>query len=235
MFSDVESKEKHTVKAEEFGRLVAVCASLEFQVMASYLLPLVVVGYYTGLRPSELKRLAKDDVDLETGVIWVPKSKTKSGLRYITLKKQAWDVLRFWLTKTKGRWVFPSPRKPGTYIQDFGRAFEKAAKKAGLTGISPDCLRHTFATRVNRKVRRQSDLREMMGHSKDRHTLPYLHEELEDKRAAVEALPVPANFTTVLETWKRGPDPDEGQVPVPEELIMVGPWGLEPQTSTVSR
>jgi integrase len=232
MFSDVEYREKHVLKVEGFGRLVAVCASLEFQVRAPFLLPLVVVGAYTGLRPSELKRLAKEDVDLETGVIWVAKSKTKSGVRYILLKKEASDVLRSWLTKTTGKWVFPSPRKPGAYIQDFGRAFDKACKKAELTGISPDCLRHTFATRVKHNLRRLSDLREMMGHSKDRHTMPYLH--LEDKRAAVEAFPVPANFTTVLGMWEGGSEPDEGQVQVPQEVVMVGPWGLEPQTSTVS-
>jgi integrase len=212
MFSDIEYKEKRVLKGEEFGRLVEVCSSLEFQVRAPFLFPLVVVGAYTGLRPSELKRLAKEDVDLETGVIWVAKSKTKSGVRYVPLKREALDVLRSWLMKTKGRWVFPSPRKPGAYIQDFGRIFEKAAKKAGLTGISPDCLRHTFATRVRQSLRRPSDLREMMGHSKDRHTMPYLHEELEDKRAAVEALPVPANFTTVLEKWKEEARQDARQV-----------------------
>jgi len=235
LFSGVENREKRPLKVDEFGRLVEVCASLEFQVTAPYLFPLVVVGAFAGLRPSELMRLSKEDVDLEIGIIWVRKSKIPSGIRYVPLKKEAWEVLRYWLPRTKGKWVFPSPKMPGAHIKDFGKAFDKAVKQAGLQGITPDCLRHTFATKTKRHVRRLSDLREMMGHSSDRHTMPYLHEELEDKRAAVEALPVPANFTTVLEKWKEEPRQDTRQVRDSQGVEMVGPWGLEPQTSTVSR
>ena len=197
--------------------------------------PLVVVGAYTGLRPSELIRLAKDDVDLEVRVVWVGKSKTPTGVRYVPLKTEAGSVLRYWLPRTKGKWLFPSPKTTGAHIKDFGKAFEKAAKQAGLQGITPDCFRHTFATEVNRRARRGSDLREMMGHSKDRHREPYLHQELEDKRAAVEALPVPANSTAVLEQWKEELHPEDPEVSDSEGVEMVGPWGLEPQTSTVSR
>jgi integrase len=234
MFADVEYKEKRVLKVEELGRLVAVCASLEFQVTARHLLPLVVVGYFEGLRPSEMTRLPKDNVDLEVGIIWVEKSKTPSGTRYIPIKKEAWEVLRSWVQKTKGKWLFPSPRKAGAHIKDFGKAFDKAVKAAGLTGITPDCLRHTFATRVKPNVRRRSDLRDMMGHSDDRHTLPYLHEELEDKRAAIEALPVPANFTTAVTNWMEQAPAKKTQVRKSQGVEMVGPWGLEPQTSTVS-
>ncbi|MBZ5542592.1 MAG: site-specific integrase [Acidobacteriia bacterium] len=235
MFSGVENKEKRPLKVDEFGLLVEVCVSLGFQVVAPYLLPLVVVGAFAGLRPSELIRLAKEDVDLEIGIIWVRQSKTPSGIRYLPLKKEALEVLQYWLPRTKGKWVFPSPKKPGAHIKDFGKAFDRAVKEAGLQGITPDCLRHTFATEANRRVRRRSDLREMMGHSNDRHTAPYLHQELEDKRAAIEALPVPANFTTVLEKWKAEPRQEERQVRGSQGVEMVGPWGLEPQTSTVSR
>jgi len=235
MFPGVENKEKLILKVEEFGRLVEVCSSLEFRVIAPYLFPLVVVGGYAGLRPSELIRLQKEDVDLEFRIIWVLKSKTRTGKRYVPIKGQALEVLRYWLRMTKGKWVFPSPKEPGAHIKDFGKAFEKAVKQAGLKGITPDCLRHTFATKTRRHVRRLSDLREMMGHSKDKHTLPYLHEELEDKRAAIEALPVPANFTTVLEQWKEEPRQEKRQARDSQGIKMVGPWGLEPQTSTVSR
>ena len=235
LFTNVKYKEKKVVKPDEFARFAAVCASLEFQVRAPHLFPAVVVGYYGGLRPSELTRIPKDEVDLEVGIIWIGKTKTPSGVRYIPLKREAWEVLRIWVQRTQGKWLFPSPRKAGAHIKDFGKAFAAAAKAAGLTDITPDCLRHTFATRVKPNVRRRSDLREMMGHSEDGHTLPYLHEELEDKRAAIEAIPVPANFTTAFNRWEGGTESDEGQIQVPQELVMVGPWGLEPQTSTVSR
>ena len=75
----------------------------------------------------------------------------------------------------------------------------------------------------------------LMGHSRERHTLPYLHPDWNEEVAAIAALPVPASFTTVLGMWEGGHELDEGQLLVAQELVVVGPWGLEPQTSTVSR
>ena len=67
------------------------------------------------------------------------------------------------------------------------------------------------------------------------YTAPYLHPEWNERAAAVKALPVPANFTTLGEGWDGGLESDRAHVQVPQELVMEGPWGLEPQTSTVSR
>ena len=64
---------------------------------------------------------------------------------------------------------------------------------------------------------------------------PYLHPEWEDSVAAIRRLPLPARSTTVTEPRVAEPESKDEQVQVPEELVMVGPWGLEPQTSTVSR
>jgi len=234
MFTNVESKEVRILKPEEFEKLLAVCASIEFQVNEPYLFPLVIVAAYTGLRPSEYKKLAKAEMDLEQRVISVRKSKSKSGVRHIPMSDEVFEVLRHWLPHVEGDWVFPSPRIPGAHIQDFGKAFTKAAEKAGLAGVTPYSLRHKFGTELDARARR-AVVAKLMGHSRERHTAPYLHPEWKEQAAAIKALPVPANFTTVLGMWKGGPEPDEGQVQVPQELVMVGPWGLEPQTSTVSR
>ena len=78
MFTNVESAEARVLKPGELGQLLEACASLEFQVREPYLFPLVTVAAYTGLRPSEYKRLAKGDVDLEHRVLSVRKSKSKA-------------------------------------------------------------------------------------------------------------------------------------------------------------
>ena len=234
MFTNVESKEAQVLKPEEMERLLDVCALLEFQVNEPYLFPLVTVAAYTGLRPSEYKKLAKTDVDLEHRAISVRKSKSKSGIRHIPMTDEVLEVLSRWLAEVEGPWVFPSPGIRGEHIQDFGKAFAKAVEKAGLAGVTPYSLRHTFATELDARARR-AVVAKLMGHSRERHTAPYLHPEWKEQAAAVKALPVPANFTTLLGMWEGGPEPDEGQVQVPQELVMVGPWGLEPQTSTVSR
>jgi|SRR5208282_988558 len=185
------------------------------------------------MRPSEYKALKKSNVDFDHRVIRVPKSKTKAGVRLLPMKQELFDVLRLWLPQTEGPWVFPSPRDASRHIQDFGKAFAKAAKQAGLACITPYSLRHTFATELDGIAPRRI-VSKLMGHSLERHTLPYLHPDWSEKVAAIEALRVPANFTTLVRGWEGGLGTDEGEVQVPQELVMVGPWGLEPQTSTVS-
>jgi hypothetical protein len=96
-----------------------------------------------------------------------------------------------------------------------------------MTGL-PGLL--LLATEFDARVRR-AVVAKLMGHSRERHRAPYLQP---DGAAVVKALPVPANFTTLVEGWEVGLESDRGQVQVPRELVMVGPWGLEPQTSTVS-
>ena len=54
------------------------------------------------------------------------------------LKKEACEVPRYWLPRTQGKWVFPSPKKAGAHLTDFGKAFDKAVKRAGLQRIIPD-------------------------------------------------------------------------------------------------
>jgi len=234
MYKDLETEEARFLSQQEVESIFAACASLEFSVMAPYLLPIVIVAVYTGCRPSEYKALGEANLDFDHRLISIRKSKTKAGILTVPMKQEVFDALRLWLPKTKGPWVFPSPRNPRMHIQDFGKAFDKAVKQAGLTGVTPYSLRHTFATELDGKARRVT-VSKLMGHSREPHTLPYLHADWQEKVAAIESLPVPANFTTLLEKWGSEAESGDGQVQVPQGLVMVGPWGLEPQTSTVSR
>ncbi len=277
LFAGVESKTKHVLTVEELDRLVEVCNSLEFQVRAPYLGALIILAAYTGLRSSELVRLRWADLDLDNGRLRVRKSKTRSGIREIPMKAIALDILRKHRVEVDNAWVFPSPRKPGAHLKDFGKAFEAAVRKAGLHDVSPGCLRHTFCTWVEASEPRRSIIRELCGHSRDRHTDNYLHpgwkdkagaiERLpvpaglgielqkeshgnsggrqsesyphhaswEDKPAAIERLPLPAKFTTADEGSNKGVDSEGPEPCVPEGIRLVGPSGVEPLTSTVSR
>jgi len=235
MFTGVESKPKHALTPEELGRFLETCDSLEIQVRAPYLSTLVWVGTYSGQRPSEIVRMRWSDLDLDHGVLWVRKSKTPKGRRDLPLHPSVLESLREWKLGAKSEWVFESPKRPGTHITDFGKGFEAAARKAGLPHVTPDCLRHTFMTWLEKVEHRRSIRRELGGHTRDRHSDPYLHPEWQDKVDAIARLPLPAKFTTVPKPSEPEAGSNEGQIQVPQELVMVGPWGLEPQTSTVSR
>ena len=44
------------------------------------------------------------------------------------LSRTEYRALSLWLPQTEGPWVFPSRRNTSAPIQDFGKAFEKAAR-----------------------------------------------------------------------------------------------------------
>jgi integrase len=175
------------------------------------------------------------DLDLDHGVLWVRKSKTPNGRREIPLHPLVLESLREWKHHGKSEWVFPGAKKSGTHLQDFGRGFAAAARKAGLPQVTPGCLRHTSLTWLEKADYRRSVRRELGGHTRDRHADPYLHPERQDKVDTIGRLPLPAKFTTVPKPSGPEAGSNEEQAQVPQELVMVGPWGLEPQTSTVSR
>jgi hypothetical protein len=82
---------------------------------------------------------------------------------------------------------------------------------------------------------RRSILREIGGHSRDRHTDSYLHPNWLEKLAAIDRLPSPANFTTPVPAEQQLATVGTDETTEMEGFRMVGPCGLEPQTSTVSR
>ena len=251
LYPGVENKSKPALTEKQVATFLEVCGSFEFSVRVPHLLPLVTLGFYTGLRASpagELVCLEWDDVDMENRAIVVKKSKTKAGRRPIPLFPLVHEALRRQRTKTHGRWVFPSPRKKGAHILDFGKAFEAAAKKAGLGHLTVGCMRHTFATWLSPNTRDRI-LIQLMGHSNPKHTRPYDHPDWAELVAAINRLPgapaggtlptpssaVRAEFTAVPKGPGRAGAFNRGEVVDTKGLEMVGPNGLEPLTSTVSR
>src|SRR4029077_20607739 len=65
-------------------------------------------------------------------------------------------------------------------------------------------------------------------------TAPYLHPNWQEKLAAINRLQIPANFTTPAAEQPPQTELTAREISETNWLRMVGPYGLEPQTSTVS-
>ena len=108
----------------------------------------VVFARHTGLRPAELAWLSWADVDLEGGTVkvqgkagWKPKTDEE---RVIPLNDTASDILTTLYKVRKGPWVFSRGQRP---VLDIKKALLTAAEGAGIhKRVSPNMLRHTFAT-----------------------------------------------------------------------------------------
>ena len=139
------------------------------------------VLYATGLRVSELVSLRQGHVDLNQGVIRIP---GKSGQeRIIPLSEAAIRALKGFsgvreeiLLERQTDCLFPTRRGDRMTRQAFWHIIKRYARKAGIaTELSPQTLRHAFATHL---LNHGADLRVvqmLLGHSDLSTTQIYTH------------------------------------------------------------
>ena len=111
---------------------------------------LILTGIYSGVRvKSEALTLRKADVDLERGILTVRDAFAKNGeSRTVPINKEKlWGALKAQMKKSKSEWVFAMSDNKTCY-KSFRTAFETACRNAKLTDVTPQVLRHTFASRL---------------------------------------------------------------------------------------
>jgi integrase len=141
---------------------------------------LILLGLHTGLRVrAEALQLRWEDVDMHRGLLTVQAAYAKNGrMRSIPLN----SVVRTALGQLK--------RTEDVVFShgSIGRAFRKACAIAGIKGVTPHTLRHTFASRL---VMSGADLRtvqELGGWQTIAMVERYSHLSREHKAKAVERL-----------------------------------------------
>jgi len=112
------------------------------------LLTLIVLGINTGLRiRAEALTLRWDDVDLKLGLLTVQAAYAKSGqTRTIPLNTNARAALEQLSRLRTKDYVFA--KADGTPYTAIWKGFQKVCAQAGVTGVTPHVLRHTFASRL---------------------------------------------------------------------------------------
>ena len=99
----------------------------------------LAIGFFAGLRESEVQRLDWKDIDLEQGHILISAKKAKSAQRRIVAIS---DNLKAWL--------MPIAKPQGRVVGDIGWQWRKgkqdARDAAGITEWPPNAARHSFAS-----------------------------------------------------------------------------------------
>jgi integrase len=117
---------------EEFERLLDACPN--------YLLPVVLIAYYTAMRRSEIIFLTWEEVDLDAGFIRLPPERTKTGVgRTIPLHPKVKAELQNLSRAIHTNRVF---LKDGQPFEEFKHSYGTACKKAGLADFIFHDLRH---------------------------------------------------------------------------------------------
>lgn len=144
---------------------------------------------HTGMRPAELAYLSWNDIsfELKTAKIqakegWTPK---KMFERVIPLNSEAFTILEQLYEDRKGHWVFSLNDKP---VKSIRRSLSSAAREAGIKHVTPNMLRHTFASHLLMKGADLKSIQYLLGHSSIQTTNRYIHAIDQQLRKAVDLL-----------------------------------------------
>ena len=144
---------------------------------------IVLTFLHTGLRLSELTALRTDDVAITArkGTLTVRVGKGGQS-RSVPLNRECRHALQGWLAKRSGLRLRDTTPTDALWISRLGRQMSRrtigtvvaqAGKAAGLEGVTPHRLRHTFVTRLARGGADPFLISDVAGHSRLETTLSY--------------------------------------------------------------
>jgi len=146
----------------------------------------------TGMRNAEARCLPWSEVDLDAGVVLLPKDRTKMGREHLVFLGPLMVAKLRDLPEFSGsEYVFPNPDTDLPYdATSLGRAMKDAAESAGwtdMTGVSPQTLRRSFAKIAYQRAGKDKVLvGKLLGHKgKDVTEECYLEADDPQARAAV--------------------------------------------------
>ena len=156
----------------------------------------LVMLWYTGMRPCEVAKLTWSQVDFKVGKIVLKEHKTKRTQkkprpREVYLHPVVVKLLRWMQSRGEGERVFLTHRKTPWDKDTLGQRLKRAREEAGLSNdVKLYGVRHSFGTRgvlnnVPLKV-----LSQLMGHTSTRTTEGYLHLSGKDQHLAAATLAV---------------------------------------------
>ena len=116
-----------------------------------YLRNVIRIITETGLRIyKELAPMKKDQLDLENRTVWIPDSKTPSGVAEVPLTDIAEDAFRSQLAMSgPGPFLFPSDGNASGYQSTFKTVWHATLGRAGVPYFRIYDLRSTYATRLS--------------------------------------------------------------------------------------
>jgi integrase len=181
-----ERRKPHILSWDEQEKLLAV-ARPRIRV-------LTILGVETGMRSGEMFRLKWSDIDLLNDRIQILQSKTRSGIRSVSISSLCKVEILRWRNLVGpdfSEWVFPNFENRRHPLQGGRKAWAATLKKAGIPYFPIYNLRHTFATRLTTAGVSPLTVAHMLGHSTSQIVPRYaqvLDENCMDAMKRLEAL-----------------------------------------------
>ena len=171
---------------------------------------LIYIALYTGLRIGEVCALRWEDVELNSKVIFVRKTvsrswvyengakhsvlsatppKTPSSFRCIPICSKLFKIIENYPYRKTNGYISTNTAQEFISPRTFEYRYKRVLKSAGITSVNFHALRHTFATRCIERGVDVKTLSEILGHANAAITLnTYVHSSLELKRLQLEKI-----------------------------------------------
>jgi len=243
-----ENERMRLISPDEWKRFREACG--EDQILDGF----IKLASLTSKRKGEILKRRYDELVLNgpTPCMYVPTTKNGDP-EIIPLTADAVRAVKTLPSFGRNEYLFPStatnavPKPKSPYRYDIRDRFSDAAGRAQIPDIRPHDLRHLAASTLMMLGTPKEVISALTGH-KSRALKRYLHLSPEFREQTVNRLEAvllsdsgdTATDTVPEKTQEQGPAPEarsEWKSRVVNSLVakeMVGTWGLEPQTSTVS-
>ncbi|MFC1580006.1 tyrosine-type recombinase/integrase [Thermodesulfobacteriota bacterium] len=149
----------------------------------------VEIAMDTGMRRGEQFGLRWEDINFQTRIITIPRSKN-GEVRHIPMNDRVVEILRNLPSRFKGEYVFTSsnwqtPMDADNFVY---RVFKPALAEAKIKDFRWHDLRHTFASRLVMAGEDIRTVQELMGHKNITMTMKYSHLSPKHLMEAVQRL-----------------------------------------------
>ena len=158
-----------------------------------WLRPMVLTAYYTGMREGELRGLKWEWVDLNSGVIYLPSSKTLKDPtgrgQKVVMQRELIDLFQGF--SKRGEWVFSKPDGTPYDHWNIFKPFRKVLRSLWIDTkkYSWKEIRHTTASIMNLKGSPPLAIRDQLRHTSVKTTEGfYIGSDIEYQRAQAERL-----------------------------------------------
>jgi len=178
----LNNQKERILSLDEEKRLLTSCDT--------YLRNIIITALYTGMRKSEIISLKWENIDLDSNIITIDQtnSKSKKARRMPINTVVRRLLLEQRLKSAVNDYVFLSSKGTPYLRQDsLNRAFKLALQKAEIKGLRFHDLRHTAATRMIESGYSIVAVKEILGHSSLDMTMRYAHPN-ESLKNALEGL-----------------------------------------------
>jgi integrase len=178
-FCEEHNEQTRVLSYEEQERYLAVATPM--------LRDVATLMLETGMRPEEVYRIRRENVQLEQGFLGIPYGKTKAARRRVPLTASAQRVLGRRMASDED-YLFPCETDSSRPVPKVNNAHDRAVRDSKVAAFRLYDLRHTWATRAAMSGIDLVTLAAMLGHSRIQMVLRYAHPTQQHQHQAMEKL-----------------------------------------------